>query len=76
MQTTAARNLGIALAALLMIVFDTRKALGLLLLAAAAITVLDFVIVAQASSWSQAVKHGGYFILLGGFAWATLRGAR
>lgn len=71
MQTTAARNLGLSLLAISMIIFDQRRALAGLLFAAALISILDFAIVWQINGLTASIKHIGYFCLLGTFGLLT-----
>ncbi|MEM8776764.1 MAG: DUF4267 domain-containing protein [Pseudomonadota bacterium] len=71
MQTTAARNIGLSLLALSMIIFDQRRALAGLLFAAAFVSILDFLIVLQTSGLNRSIKHLAYFLLLCAFAIVT-----
>jgi hypothetical protein len=67
MRSTGARNIGLALLALALIAIDAQHALALLILSAAAIAALDWVIVAQAQGPGAAVKHSVYVIGLVAF---------
>ena len=73
MQTTGARNIGLAFLALALIVLDARRSLAALLLAAALISALDFWIVLNASGLANAAKHLGYVALLAVLGGATFR---
>ena len=73
MQTTGARNIGLALLAVALIVLDARRSLAALLLAAALISALDFLIVLNASGLANAAKHLGYVALLAVLGGATFR---
>jgi hypothetical protein len=75
MQTTGARNIGMALLALALVLIDARRSFGLLLAAAAVIACLDFTIIRAASGLPEAARHLGYVAFLGGFAVVVLRGA-
>ena len=74
MQAVGARNIGLAILGLALIILDVRLAVGCLLLVAALIAGLDFCIVNSASGLSSAVKHAAYVVVLAGFGWVTLRG--
>ncbi len=74
MQAVGARNIGLALLGLALVVQDSRAAMGWLLLAGAAIAGLDFWVVASATGVSAAMKHLAYVALLGGVGLATLSG--
>ena len=73
MQTTGARNIGLAILAIALIVLDARRSLAALLLAAALISALDFWIVLNASGLANAGKHLGYVALLTVLGGATMR---
>jgi Domain of unknown function (DUF4267) len=75
MQTTGARNIGMALLGFALVLIDARRAFGLLLAAAAVIACLDFVVIRAASGLAEAAKHLGYVAFLAGFAVIVLRGA-
>jgi hypothetical protein len=74
MQTTGARNIGLALLGLSLVIVDARRAFGLLLAAAALIAGLDFLVIRAASGLGEAVRHLGYVVFLAGFAVAILQG--
>jgi len=74
MQTTGARNIGMALLALTFVVADARRPFGLLLAAAALIACIDFAVIRAASGLTEAAKHLAYVVFLGGFAVIVLRG--
>lgn len=73
MQTTGARNIGLALLAAGLIVLDARRSLAVLLFAATIISALDFLIVLNASGLASAAKHLGYVALLAVLCGATFR---
>lgn len=73
MQTTGARNIGMSLLGLALVVTDARRAFGLLLAAAALIACLDFAVIRAASSLAEAAKHLGYVAFLAIFAGIVLR---
>jgi hypothetical protein len=76
MQTTGARNIGMSMLGLALVIWDARRAFGFLLAAAALIACIDFAVIRSASGLPEALKHLGYVAFLGGFAAVILRGAR
>lgn len=73
-QAFGARNIGLALAGLALIVLDQRRSLAVLFLAGALIAGLDFSIVATHAGATQALKHLAYVAGLLGFGlWLMLR---
>jgi hypothetical protein len=64
MRSTGARNIGLALLALALIVMDAQRALAALVFSAATISALDLVIVARAAGPGAAIKHSLYVIAL------------
>jgi hypothetical protein len=74
MQTTGARNVGLSLLGLALVLTDARRGFGLLLAAAALIACLDFTVIRAASGLAEAARHLVYVIFLAGFAAIVLRG--
>jgi hypothetical protein len=68
-QAVGARNTGLSLLAIALLVLDQRLALVALLAAAAIVAALDLWIVSTATSFVHAIKHLGYTL-----AMATLAG--
>lgn len=74
-QAFGARNMGLALTGLLLVVLDQRRAFAGLLAAAALVAAVDATAVGQHAGLAAAAKHLGYVAALGGFAaWVGLRG--
>jgi len=67
-RASGARNIGLSLVALALIVLDVRRGLAAVFCAAALIAALDFSIVATHIGALGAVKHLGYLVGLAGFA--------
>jgi Domain of unknown function (DUF4267) len=68
MQTTGARNMGLALLGLALVLIDARRPFGFLLGAAALIACMDFAVVFRASGMADAAKHIAYVVFLAGFS--------
>lgn len=73
-QVYGARNMGLSLVALALLVLDVRRGVAAVFLAAALIAGLDFTVVATQSGALRAAKHLGYFFGLSGFGfWLSRR---
>lgn len=75
-QAVGARNLGLSLLAIALLVFDQRLALTALLAAAAIIAVVDLWIVSSATTFLHAIKHLGYALLMASLAGWLYFGSR
>lgn len=74
MQTTGARNFGMALLGFALIALGAWRSFGLLLAAAAVIAALDFWILSLAQGPLDAAKHAAYAAAFAVYAVVVLRG--
>lgn len=73
MQAVGARNIGIVALAFTLLVTDSRKAIGYLLISTALIACLDFIIILRASGLTTAIKHIAYVVVLFAVGMVALR---